>query len=223
MGSDIGEVFRAVEEAFHIRFTGNEEEYCRTVGQLHEAIWEQVHTREVKDHTAQHLFYKLRSAIIAEVKTTGTIKPSTELNTLFPVRNRRKHWKRISMNTGLRMPWLRLPLRVWLLILVISLGILVYCVYLGMTKSNMWLYGIGGVSSVLVYSIALWAVAPLRREFTDKTMRELTYSVVKLNPNIVQLTRHEVEVITNHIIADTAGVDYDGVSGDKSFIRDLGL
>lgn len=112
MGLDLVELVLAVEEAFGVELS-SEWGNMRTVGDLHIAVCSRLQSqRGTASHDCPSLptFFVARNAIQTLTKAgRSSIRPSTELQSLFKLEDRRNVWQVFQEMMGFRLPRLIRP------------------------------------------------------------------------------------------------------------------
>ncbi|OQP58398.1 hypothetical protein [Niastella populi] len=232
MGLDSVEILVNVENAFGITISNYEAEKITTVGDIHNVVWRHVQGRQSMRCRSQQLFYKLRYLLINKFQVPReAIEPDASLNDIFPKKNRRLKYLRLKKELQLKVPELALP-AVWGRFLMVtgitliagSLALALVLIYgYGYTP---WLYvlpGLGIISTVFISNI----LDAVRTEFKPGLVKAYTQMVLAYNYGTLMtnksIGRQEMEVIINHIVAETAGLDLHEIAPEKSLTNDLGI
>jgi len=109
MGLDGVELIMEIEKAFEISIPDPEAEKIRTVGDLHNSVWNHLKDQHSNRCNSQMLFYKLR---IYFTSTYGLernyFRSDTKLNDILPYENRRELYLDFASNIHLKLPGLTL-------------------------------------------------------------------------------------------------------------------
>lgn len=232
MGLDSVELIVKAEKAFGIAIPDREAEKIITVADFHNTVWRYVQSRQSVRCKSQHLYYKLRHALICKFGVhKDVITPGASLNDIFPKTNRRLLYRKLTRELQLNLPQLVLP-SVWAVVLsttgvILIPGAAVFSLVLvygfNYTKWALLLPVIGLILTIF-FSHILDAV---RTEFQPATAKAFTQLVLSTNyATLIQehgTSRKEVETVINHIIADVSGLELHEISPEKSITNDLGI
>lgn len=113
MGLDIVELVMAVEDEFEVEVPDSFGE-IRTVGNLHDTICQQLEAfrEQIQDKACTSFlpFFATRDALLEVCQADSRqIRPSRRLADLIARPDRRAHWEQIQVETGIRLPSLRMP------------------------------------------------------------------------------------------------------------------
>jgi len=238
MGLDTVDLIMAVEYAFQITIPNREAERISTVGNLHQyVLGSLLRDRRINLDAvcaSAHGFYQVRKVLS---QTLGVdrrlIRPSTFLEHLLPRETRRPIWERLSRQSTLDFPALRLPDRLSSFLEVIFIFFANSVVALGLLGLANgipdWVIGLVVATELLVVAGLLRCVQPFQTEFPANcgTVGALARILVSANPE--QLSRDlgwtEAEVWNQvrSIVSDHAGVEEESLTEASSFVYDLGL
>ena len=232
MGLDSVEILVNVENAFGITISNYEAEKITTVGDIHNVVWRNVQGRQSMRCRSQQLFYRLRYILINKFNATHEdIVPAASLNNVFPKNNRRLKYRRLQMELNLKLPELVLP-SIWSRALTITgftliAGMLATALVLiyGYDRTRwLLLLPVLGLLTTIFISNILDAV---RVHFKPDKIRDYTQAVLALNYGTLMqesgLSRKEMEIIINNIIAETIGLELHEILPEKSLTDDLGI
>ncbi len=176
MGLDVAGIILAVENVFGFSIPDEDAARLDTTGKLYEYILVHRFRGYQEDCLSSITFYKLRRAMMSALRIPRKkIRVSTKLSEIIPSR-RRRTWKALRRETGLRLPQLRRP--VWATTIAVSatfgLGIAVPVLL------SLSLFG-GAILTAILTMIAVgylfsWLTRPLAFEFHSDctTMGQLT-------------------------------------------------
>jgi acyl carrier protein len=232
MGLDSIELVMEIEKAFEISIPDHEAEKIRTVGDLHNTVWNHLTERHSSRCNSQILFYKLRKNLAAHFEIEKqSFKTDTLLNTVFPQNDRRNRYRDFENTLTLKLPELILtkPWKTFLhtIGLITILGGLLYALFLAeLFNYSRWVYLIP-VAGILITYILSEFLNPKRIVIEPGSVRGFTEKTLALNINSIskggRVNRKEVENVINQIIVDKIGVDWDEISPEKSLTDDLGV
>jgi len=227
MGLDTVELVMEVEESFGIKIPDNDAQKIKTVGDLFEFIKARTELAPAGTCLTAATFYDIRKGL----RNLGIEKrfgPSTSLANILPARDRRTFWSRLARNSKLRLPRLVRPS--WIIManvaitLSASLGIAI-------------VFSQGEVPGLLVGIMCLFLFGFLTRYITTPfatnfatefcTFRGLSERVLALNPTKLKndhgpMGPNDIWIILRELIIQQLGVDYDEVTADANFVKDLG-
>lgn len=105
MGLDAAEILMEIEEEFDITIAEEEFPYFRTLGSLHDYLLEKCGVRKRPDCPTRSAFYRLRRAVakVCDVEP-HTLRPDTEALPLLGRWQRKRTWRRIEEELGLKLP-----------------------------------------------------------------------------------------------------------------------
>lgn len=232
MGLDSVEILVNVENAFGITISNFEAEKITTVGDIHTVVWRSVQGRQSMRCKLQQLYYKLRYTLANKFRVAkDDIKPDASLNDIFPSINRRSLYRKLEDELQLKLPPLVLP-AIWentlrITGVILTGGMLVLSLAMvNMYNYTRWLYwlpGLGVIATLFFSNI----LDPVRTVFKPATLKAYTQKVLTLNyATLIQengTNRMEVELMINHIIADTVGLEIHEISPEKKLGDDLGI
>ena len=232
MGLDSVEILANVENAFGITISNYEAEKITTVGDIHNVVWRNVQGRQSMRCRSQQLFYRLRYILINKFNVTHEcIVPQASLNKVFPKNNRRLKYHRLQKELNLKLPELVLP-PIWARALTVTgitliPGMLAVALVLsyGYHRTR-WLYllpALGLLATIFISNI----LDAVRVQFRPDKMRDYTQAVLALNYGTLMqessLSRKEMEIVINNIIAETIGLELHEILPEKSLTDDLGI
>ncbi len=225
MGLDSVELLVEIETVFGITISIPKAERAATVGELHDAVWELIIHADSNKCITQSIFYRLRRQITVSYKIPPDlpIAPQTSLDALFPRNNRKQQWRKLEEEVGLSFPPLILSgsQNIFILLwLVITFGV-----------GWFFLRSMGSIILIAFFALTIissrfLAVLLPRNSIPLSTIGQLTQKVLELNYgklNQQGISRKEMELMINSMIADKAGVDLNEVLPEKSFVNDLGI
>lgn len=232
MGLDSVEILVNVENAFGITISNYEAEKISTVGDIHNVVWRSVQGRQSMRCRSQQLFYRLRYILINKFNAAHEgIVPEASLNKIFPNNNRRLKYHRLHKELNLKLPELVLP-PIWARALTVTgitlipgmLAVALVLMY-GYNRTR-WLYllpALGLLATIFISNI----LDAVRVQFRPDKMRDYTQAVLALNYGTLMqessLSRKEMEIVVNNIIAETIGLELHEISPEKSLTNDLGI
>jgi len=105
MGLDVVEILMEVEEEFDVTIAEEEVLQFRTLGSMHDYLLEKCGVRKRPDCPTRSAFYRVRRAVaeICHVEPK-TLRPDTEILPLIGRWHRRRTWRRIEKELGLKLP-----------------------------------------------------------------------------------------------------------------------
>jgi acyl carrier protein len=232
MGLDSVELIVKAEKAFGIVIPDQEAEKIITVADFHNTVWRYVQSRQSVRCKSQHVYYKLRHALIYKFGVNKSdIEPNASLNDIFPQTNRRLLYRKLAKELQLKLPKLVLP-SAWAIILSATGMLLIpgaalfslMLVYLfNFTKWVLLLPVIGLILTVFFSNI----LDAVRTVFNPATIKAYTQLVLSVNyATLTQengASRKEVEVVINHIIANFTGFDVQEISPEMKIHEDIGI
>ncbi len=176
MGLDVAGTILTVENAFGFSIPDEDAAGLDTVGKLYEYILAHRFRGYQEDCLSSITFYKLRRAMMSVLRIPRKeIRVSTKLSEIIPSR-RRRTWKALRRETGLRLPQLRRPVWVTKIAVLATFGLGIAMPVL----LSLSLFG-GAIMVAILTMIAVgylfsWLTRPLTFEFLPEcaTMRQLT-------------------------------------------------
>jgi acyl carrier protein len=224
MGLDGVELVMAVEEEFQIAISDSESNECTTVGKLVELVHSRLRHSSKDPCPSQHSFYLARQKLIDLLHVQrNEIKPDTNLEEIFPKKNRKNLWKEVttSMSEGEFFRG-RLDRPKWMSYSSFPAFLLLPCAILK------FLYGfpftLALISSLPIYVVLEWATRRLFSvEFPDgmSKVKDLIKLVKSLDSKT--WTKEDVFIKIRTITAEQLGIDASLVTLDAKFVDDLGL
>ena len=115
MGLDVVELMKAVEERFELHIPDEDAATLTSTRKLIDYLNARVTpaTNASRDCATQHAFYRVRKALMAVGVQRAAVVPPAPLAELLPIRTRRRSWKAIRKELGVRS-WPELHRRAWL-------------------------------------------------------------------------------------------------------------
>lgn len=221
MGLDIVELILNVEEAFDLHIPNEDAQHLDTPRKLIEYLEARLLTQDSGPCLSQRAFYRLRRGI-EEVQDipTRSVTPSTTLESIFPVRERRQSWKALQKALDLPLPSLHRSTKVvvegW--VLAIAAGVLVYFL---LRDDNWTLRAFVGV---------LCAYFGLTQEqkvhFEVETLGDLAQRLVvrssrELLESSERWSRSQIRAVVVSLVQEAVGGEEFGL--DDHFVQDLGM
>ncbi|MEZ0484762.1 hypothetical protein [Fibrella aquatica] len=210
---ELDDVLTKIEQSYSITFGTNDLRQVETFGQLCEAIIEKIQLAEVGDCTSQQAFYKLRQGMVDVLQLDRqTIRPTTELATLFPGRTRRASVQKLENALGFSFnvltpgPIIIIPV---VILLLIS----------GLTLFSSVFYGSIG----LIAAIATLVISQkLGNQFALKTIGELAEKLAREHYTKVRreaCTVNKRELVDNikQVFCADLGISPDQLQPDSLF------
>ena len=182
MGLDGVELILAVEDAFQIHIEDEEAGRVSTVGDLHNLVVGKLYGQDSKRCLTSAAFYRTRRGI---VDTLGVdrreIRPSTALEVILPRGSRREKWRCIQAATKLKLPDLRHPGWVQLVLLTIGVALAVAPGVYGRVSFG-WI-ALLSISGLVVGGFLIKLSPPFAVEFpnNDATVGDLARDVLAIN------------------------------------------
>ncbi len=230
MGLDTVELVMNVEEAFDIKIDDRDVEHIQTVGDLHDYVVARITMARTGTCLTASTFYKIKNGL-DDCGVTERFGPSTKLVDIFPKTNRRKFWSKLQNSIELRFPDLVRPSWVVNLATVMTLALSSGIAFLLMGDSipEIW-FPLIGILGLFGFGLFLAKISePMATEFGSSfdsfrglSERALALNAGKINSEHGPLGNNDVWVILREIIIDTLAVDYDEITRDANFVKDLG-
>jgi len=229
MGLEFVELFLAVENAFGFSIPNEDAAGLDTVGKLYDYILAHRFRGYQEDCLSSITFYKLRRVMMSVLRIPRKeIRVSTELSEIIPAR-RRRTWKALRRETGLRLPQLRRP--VWATTIAalatFGLGIAVPVLL------SLSLFG-GAILAAILTMFAVgylfsWLSKPLAFEFLPDcaTMGQLTSLTLAHNYRTIieelnsSASDAEVWETLQVVIAEELGGSPSQLTKEADFSKDL--
>lgn len=240
MGLEITETVLSVEEAFGITIADD----CidlRTVGDLYYLVLRQLDEGDKYHCFTPYAFMKFRRPLQTLTgRPKAEIRPDTPLAELFPWRSRRRKWKALASESGLRVPALETVIPGCLIGLVTILGGLALGIgtaalgfaHLGRSRPPEWL-GVPMLSLIVLgtpIGLAMGTQALLRFRFPGRAvtvldlidvMRKQSYGYATSSGNLV--SSGDVWLTIRSIVSKSSGVAPELVTPDAYLNEDLGM
>ena len=229
MARDTIELMGKIEDTFNIALPEAIAENVRTVGDVHEIVWNSVNKTTANKCLTEIMFYKLRQSLHVTLGVPkSSITQETRLDDIIPFKDRRKIWKDIAAELQLKFPKLVLApnhertliwFGVFSILAWILLSPLLYLVF--DVSARIFLVPVVGAVLTMLLSLSL---EPLRTAFPEVNLRNLTAHLQLLNHNnfkSTHLERHDLEVLINYIISDEVGVPLEFLGKDRKLMTDL--
>jgi hypothetical protein len=150
---------------------------------------------------------------------------------IFPRASRRQRYLGFADSVNLKLPplvltgrWLTF-LKIYALLTIIG-GLAISVVLIGIFDHSKWVL-LTLVIAILLTLLLSKLLDPKRIVIEEATMKEFIQRTLALNYAVVianeGTNRQEMETVINHIIADMAGLEIEGVTSDKKLGNDLGI
>lgn len=241
MGMDSLEIILEIEETFGIKLPDEQAHKIVTVGDLRDYVianlppdWKLKGSaeRSAKACLSAATFYELRRELVSILGSQRCeIRPTTSLETIFPLATRRKRWSSWARSSQLKCPALKRHLDVMLSLTAITLALTfvvnVYLLGIGDDLFSLFLTAVSCISiGLIVHRLSI----PLATNFEGglRTMGDLTKDI--LRRNYIELrSRHGFlcsddvfEIIRGVLVAQLA-VAPELVVPEASIVKDLGM
>jgi hypothetical protein len=233
MGLDLVELVIRIEDTFEITIPDNVATQLTTPGKVIDFIFSQVETSNEFSCLSQQSFYFLRERFVPFLNLPRKdFRPKTQLESLFPIENRKLVWERLKTEIGDSvLPELARP--VWL-VLFLTLLTIVVSIYSFIYLRWNYDFGIGISSfSALLISITFGYVSgilttPLKQHFrrNHKQVGDIAKYLILHKPQSFKKerknwTREQIAVVVREIIIEETGVTE--FTEDSDFINDMHL
>ena len=230
MGLDTVELVMNVEEAFDIQVDDRDAEHIQTVGELHDYVVARIAMARTGTCLTASAFYKIKQGL-NDCGITDRFGPSTKLIDILPKTNRREFWSNLQHSIELRFPELERPSWVVNLATFMTLTLSGGTAFLlmGDTIPEI-LFPFFGIIGICVFGLFFSKISePMATEFGSSyasfrglSERTLALNAQNLNNEYGSFGNNDVWVILRSIIVDTLAVDYDEITRDANFVKDLG-
>ena len=199
---DIFDVVEKLETSFGFKFEKDAFYNVKTFGDLCDIITNKVEGINSDDCTTQQAFYKVRNAIaVTQFIDKNSINIDTELQDIFPRKNRVQKIKQLQLELGL--PLKILDIKSWL-------G---WTIFIGIVASLImfffkWQFAVSGL--LFFITVGWTANKFFAKELDIKTVRQLTEKLVRENYVAVRRTKGTInrqEILK--LITDTFSHDLD--------------
>ncbi len=228
MGLDTVELVMEVEDAFGIEIPDDEATRCATVGDLYACVLRRVSGRQSNVCLSAHIFYRLRRAF-AELRPTTAprIHPSTPLESLAAPLERRRAWRYVERQSGLRLPGLERSVgvsRVLALAAVTAFGASLVALSWAWTSACAGLL-LAGVTGTIGWMLT----QPLAIHLPHGCNTVGNLAQFALSTNCTELARAhrlpsaDVWHVLSGIICEQLGVERARVTPDARFVDDFGV
>jgi acyl carrier protein len=219
MGLDIVELLLNVEETFDLHIPNEDAQRLDTPRKLIDYLEARLLPQESGPCLSQRAFYRLRRGI-EQVQNipARSVTPSTTLESLFPVPERRQAWKALQEKLELPLPKLHRSTKVvvegW--VLAIAAGVLVYFL------AERWAFW----AFAATLSLYLTATEEQKVYFEMKTLGQLAQRLVarssrELLESSERWSRSQIRAVVVSLVKETTGVK--DLDLDDHFVRDLGM
>jgi hypothetical protein len=169
---DISDVLTKIEKSFGFKFGENDLAGIKTFGELCDVISAKVNLELADDCTTQQAFSKIRQSIAAvQLVGLNEITLNSELEQLFPKKNRRNKIHQFEEKIGFTLKMLKPKEWIRIICLLLFLGSLV-----GLFVN--WRFGLIGVFLSLIGS---WIAERVGKEFAFKTVRDIAKKMAREN------------------------------------------
>jgi acyl carrier protein/energy-converting hydrogenase Eha subunit A len=242
MGLDAVELILRAEEEFNITIEDSEAERVRTVGDFYQLILTKLDL--TPDCQTSKAFFQTRRALVETLDIPKrSIRPTTELEPLFPIEQRRYLWGGLAHSIALELPQLK-HTRAWRSRFITAALVLATVIVLACWLIVFRLWGVGGGIISFLAAFVGWVVligvtdtslirwTPfLRDEIPVSNAGELARVVMGMNPscfrsspeNGKRFSKDYVWTKLVEIFCDQLQVKPDEVVPGASIAEDLGV
>lgn len=232
MGLDSVDLLVKIEKTFGISISDHEAEEIETVEELHNTVWGKLDHQNKEKCISQSLFYKIRQYVIDNFKSQKkNFLLSTNLNEVFPKKNRKDFYLKFSQNLNIEAPNLTLNeswnkfLNYFGMIIILG-GLLISAILIIVFDYTKWSL-VTPILGIILTAIISKKLEPLRTTINPSLVLDFIPKLVSLNYSTLSqkdgISRIEMESIINHLIADAAGLEIDLITSDKKICHDLGI
>jgi acyl carrier protein len=232
MGLDSVELIMEFEKVFGIEIPDAHAEKLTTVGSVYDYIYNRVQSDQTNRCTTQIVFYRLRKYCIRRFNISKTeFTTQMDLNSIFPIENRRDEYKSFSNSMELDTPGLTLSNRLNLLLDTIGMvsiggGLVAAFILKAFLNISSWIFLVP-VIGVLITIVLSTLLKPYRLNISPAIAGNFTNKLVTLNytslTNKNKFNKQEIIAVINQVIVDKIGVDIEEITPEKSFTDDLGV
>jgi len=243
MGLDVVELVMRTEDEFGISLTDDEAASAQTVGDLYQLVLSKLDV--TPSCLSSKAFYRTRQALVDCLHVPRrSIRPSSDLEALFPVPTRKQQWYEVAQRLDLEFPYLQYPLR-WRqrffrigafisALVVLSCSTLLLRTFPGFASGlalwipafAVWMILFAGIDAILKRS-----GTSLKTELPCQTAGELSRLILASNyeyfsPAAAENTSASKEYVWKKlvdIICDQLQVEAAEVVPTASFLGDLGV
>lgn len=168
---DIEDLILKIEKSFGIEFSENELSQ-RTFGELCDYIINKIELKNIDNCTTQQAFYKLREAISIKLFIEKEkIKPSLNLNEIFPKSNRTENVKKVENYLDFKLNVLEIPNWIIGIQTIIILGSIIV-LFID------WKISFCGI---LISTLFFLISKKIEKDLNVKTVGDLVYKMTKEN------------------------------------------
>jgi hypothetical protein len=184
---DFGDLILQIEKSFGFEFETEEIRNNMTIDEFCNLVISKMNMENGQECTTQITFYKLRKALSKKLGITkNSISPKTELETIFPKKNRISDWKKLfgELNyTGIELQPPLIPYTISILTIILSF---------------FFMFG-----NYKIYAIALFLTSILLTKLLSKygkrlpvkTLGQLTNKIVKHNYKNVRTEKGTINIM----------------------------
>jgi len=232
MGLDGVELIVEVENTFGIKIQDKEAEAIATVGDFYEVVWNKIRDNKSNKCASALLFYRFRKLIVENCNISKKdFLLDKNLNDLIPRSVRKQMWKELQSKFEFKLPNLKLPSFLQLVLLIIGLvlilGSLVFSIiavkFFHLSGQILLLPAVGIAITIVLAQI----LKPFKTQISKNTIREFIGEVLRINYKEIQQkfgsNRAEMEKVMNILICDKLGVDIEAINPKAHLVNDLGL
>ncbi len=224
MGGDIEELVAYVEDAFGVSLRAAGLDESSRFDDLASRLAAQLRGLDGGRCFSNAAFWRLRRALTACLGLPKrTLTPSTELDTLLPVKNRRRNWRAVADRSGLRLPKLEYP--GWVVVAALAAAG-IPAVSIAVWDSALWL--LAALPAPLLWMGLLRLARPLAAKFPlqCRTLGEAAKAAAALNDPALSAelgAAHErgIREALRYAIADATGTDADLLERENPLLIDI--
>jgi len=243
MGLDAVELVMRTEDEFGISLTDDEAAGATTVGDLYQLVLSKLDL--TPSCPSSKAFYRTRQTLVACLDVPRrSIRPSSDLELLFPESTRKRMWHKAAESIELEFPELQYPSRWRERFWKLGAGISAFIVLTFSTIIQHRFEGVVSLFAIWIPVFALWMImfaaihsalerhaTPLKTELPCPTAGDLSRLVLTANYQYFPPAATQNSAITKDfvwkklvdIICDQLQVRPEEVVPNASFVEDLGI
>lgn len=200
---NLEDLIPTIEKMYGFKFVKNETYEIKSFDQLCNVIIEKINLKDSKSCTSQQAFYKLRNSFSeTEICKKENLKMETELETLFPRKNRRKQILKLEQNLGFKINLLSPPNFIEVSLIILSLISFIF----------LFIYWQIGIFGILTAIIGFKLAKKFGKELNTETIKQLVEKVTAENYLNVRTEKDTInkielkEILTNWIV-ENSGIE----------------
>jgi len=192
-----------IEKMYNFKFEENETYQITSFDELCDLIIEKINLKNLDSCTSQQAFYKLRNSLIeTKIIEKENLKLETELQLIFPRKNRKVVIKKLENRIGFKLDILKAP--DFIIFTLFAIGMLSFFL--------LFLYLQVGIIGITISIFGFYLCKWFGRELKIKTVKELVEKITNENYLMVRsekdtVNKAELKNVLTNWCAENLGIE----------------